>query len=785
MGLLLLVLVAVATGLILAEKHTRIYRERAAVHDLAAVNALEIPSVILDRNGKEIGRIFVQNRSVIPIDKVPERFIDTLITGEDSRFWKHKGVDPFGIVRAAFANLEDRRQGASTITQQLARNAYNLREQARQRGESEMDRKLEEIFLAMRIEKKYKKREILEFYLNRIYCGSGFYGIRSASLGYFGMEPMDLTTPECASLVTLIKNPTGRSPLNNPDANLAGRNYVLSRMVEEGRLSAADATRYQAEPLVLNPKPLRRGTSHLYERVADGVARILPEEELAEGGFKIHTTILKEAQDAAQEALESSLSRAEAVPGYAHPKRADFRRTSDASDKPPEYLQGAVLMIDHDTGEVLAHIGGRDYAQAPFDFVESGRRPLGTAFFPFLYAAGLAAGHSPAAVVADEAMDNRSVMVGGREGILGEWGMETASPTYDGQITVRRAFEQSKIAATVRFGTMVGLERIVQAASAFGLLTERVELLPRICVGWEGASMKQLVRAMSVFPRQGRSGVTALAYIDRIEDASGRYRYYRSRPAQPTTQVIDDATAWQVHSLMAGSLARGSSQGAVEALLERPFPGAGKGGSTHDFADAWFVGYNKRVTCGVWTGFLQPDRGAIYPGAFSRDLAMPVWQAAMNAIAPSFGGGNLEVPESVVELPVCAVSGQRSTRFCQEMRDDPATGKIRAISTAVNEFFRRGTEPMAFCSTHSGGAGEGLAMDVARFPALSEMPVIPVAPALIGDDPYHCESPSATAVSRQSRAIRHRTNVLDSLDVGDGDVRIELPRPPRAIIDDD
>ncbi|MCU0782359.1 MAG: transglycosylase domain-containing protein, partial [Akkermansiaceae bacterium] len=429
LGLLLLALVLVTVALVLVEKHTRIYRERAATHDLTKVNVVEIPSVILDRNGKEIGRIFVQNRSVIPLDKVPERFIDTLITGEDSRFWKHNGVDPVGMLRAAFANLEDRRQGASTITQQLARGAYNLQEQARQRGESDIDRKLEEIFLAMRLEKRYSKREILEYYLNRIYFGSGFYGIRSAALGYFGKEPVDLTIPECASLVTLIKNPTGRSPLNNPDANLAGRNYVLGRMVEEGRLKAADAARYQAQPLVLNPRPLRRGTSHLYERVADGVSRILQEGELAEGGFKIHTTILKEAQDAAQQALESALARAEAVPGYTHPKRADYRRTADASDKPPEFLQGAVLMIDHDSGEVLAHIGGRDYAQAPFDFVESGKRPLGTAFFPFLYAAGLAAGQSPAALVADEAMDNRSVMVGGREGILGEWGMEVDSPT--------------------------------------------------------------------------------------------------------------------------------------------------------------------------------------------------------------------------------------------------------------------------------------------------------------------------------------------------------------------
>ena len=787
LGGLILGAAAAGIGYVVAERYTREYRQRAATYDLERINELEVPSIILDRNDKEIGRIFVQNRSIIPLSEVPQILIDALCAGEDSRFFTHKGVDYIGIVRAAKLNLQGSKQGASTITQQLARNAYNLKAEAIQRSESTTQRKLVEAFLAMRIEHRYSKREILEFYLNRIYFGSGFHGIRSAALGYFGKEPKELTAAECASLVTLIKNPTGRSPINHPEVNREHRNYVLGRMVDEKSLSAKDAEHFKALPLTLNPQPLRRGTSHLYERIAEAVAQALKVDEaldedvLAAGGCKIHTTILKEAQEAAEQALSESLARAEAQPGYAHPKYADYRK---GASEAPEYLQGAVLMVDNDSGEVLAHVGGRDYAQAPYDFIESGKRPLGTAFFPFLYAAGLSGSQTPATLVEDEAMDNRTVMVGGREGILGEWGMEVAAPTYDGKITARRAFENSKIAATVRFGSLVGLQRIAQTGVAFGLPMERAELLQRLCVGWEEASMKQALRAIAAFGRGGNLGPAKLVYLDRVENAQGHVIYRRDYPPQVPRQAVDPATAWQIHSMMAGSCQRGSAAGAFDKLLEKPFAGAGKGGSTHDFSDAWFLGYNKRVACGVWTGFLQAGAGPIYPGAFSRDLALPVWQAAMNAAAPAFGGGEFEAPDNLVEVAVCSVSGQRATQFCQEMAEDKASGKLRSRSTAVTECFRSGTESPAYCSVHAGTSSDGLTT-LATLPALDVAPVVPKEPFVIGDDPYHAEVPSSAAVSRDAGLIRRRTNVLDSLDVGDGDEKISLPPPARLRIEED
>jgi membrane peptidoglycan carboxypeptidase len=785
LSFLLFIAAAAVFSYVFVEQYTRPYRERAETYDLSRINDLELPSIILDRNDEEIGRIFLENRSVIGMDKVPDVFVDALVAGEDSRFQKHNGIDYWGIIRAAYETWRGNSQGASTITQQLARNAYGLREEAIKRKESTIQRKLVEAFLARRIEKRYSKQEILGFYVNRIYLGSSYYGIRSAALGYYGKEPMDLEPQECASIVALIKSPNPLSPLRNPSGNKNWRNFVLGRMGKEGSLTKDEVKRLQALPLGLNPKPLLRGTTHLYERIFDGVKQALGEEALAKGGFKIHTTILKDAQEAAQKSLEESLVKAEQNPLYRRQKHSDYKRTSD---KPPEYVQGAVLMVDHTTGEVLAHVGGRDYAQSNYDFIELGKRPLGTAFFPFLNAAALASGQTPASMVLDDHMDNRTVMVGGQEGIVGEWGQEVRSPQIKRKnITLREAFESSKIAASLRLGQQVGLQKVVDAAVAFGFPMEKTELLPRLCVGWEQVSLKQAVRAIAAFGKDGRSGPSELVYIDRIEDSRTAIVYRRPRVTVTPPQIVDSATAYQVHSMMVGGMQKGAAAGAFEGLVEKPFPGAGKGGTTHDFSDNWFLGYNKRVSCGVWTGLLNGAGDPIYEGAFSRDLALPVWQAAMNAAAPSFGGGEFKAPSTVVEVPVCAESGQRATQFCQHAVENRETGTVRMETMMVAEYLRKGTENLPFCSVHSGMMADGLtpAGQLGALSAVDVSPIAPKEPVLLGDDPYHTETPSFAPSSGAPGLIRKRTNVLDSLDIGEGEERFQMKRPPRLVIEED
>jgi membrane peptidoglycan carboxypeptidase len=781
LSLVMLGLIAAGVGWVVAERYTRPYRERSYSYDLSRINEIEIPSLILDRGGNEIGRVFVQNRSVIPISEVPQIFIDALRAGEDQRFETHDGVDYIGVARAVWLNYRagETTQGASTITQQLARNAYDLEADRKKRGESGMERKMVEAFLAQRIEKRYEKSEILEFYLNRIYFGSGYYGIRSASLGYFGKEPKDLDALESAAIVGCIKNPTNLSPINNPNGNRNSRNLVLGRMVDLGALRSAEAVQLSNTTLKLNPKPLQRGTTHLYERVADEIRRVMGEDALAAGGFRIHTSIDGKVQQALETSLKASLERAEQHPGYANQKRSDYRKSSGVA---PEYLQGAGLMIDHANGEVIAHVGGRDYEDAPYDVIELGRRPLGTAFLPFLYAAGLEQGLTPATLLEDEPMDNRSVMIGGREGIVAEWGMEVPRPAHEGKITVRRALESSKIAASIRFAGMAGLDKVVKSAEGFGLSMKDAEMLPRLAVGWESASLKDAVRAYAAFARGGQTAPRLLTYVDRVEDAEGRTRYQREIRQPTRLQGTDEATAFMVHNMMRGGMDRGSAAGLADRLLEKPFTGAGKTGTTHDFSDNWFLGYNGRVSCGVWVGFLQPGK-SIYGGAFSRDLAMPVWEEAMNAAAPSFGGKGIPQPDSVVEGQVCRVTGQRATPYCYETVVDPSTGRPRTRPASQVEFFRKGTENLPFCPLHSGAAdvdAGSAAMGLSQLAVIDTTPVRPKAPVLLGEDPYFTEQ--VLMDGNQATPSRTRANVLDSFDLGDAEEPLKLPWPDRLEI---
>lgn len=782
-ALLLLFFIACGIAVKFADDYTREYRLRAETYDLERINDLEVPSIILGSDGEEIGRIFVQNRSIITIDEVPENFIDALRAGEDKRFWDHQGVDYVGIARAArdWYQSGEAVSGASTITQQLARGAFELEAERLRNKETGPERKMVEIFLAMRIEKRYTKKEILEFYLNRIYFGSGFYGLRSAALGYFGKEPKDLNDLECATIVGLIKNPTGLSPLNDIEACKGARNMVIERMKNLDLITAKEAANMSASPITLNPKPLRRGTSHVYERISDEVRGLLGEDAFSSGGYTIQTSIDSKIQEAAESQLEASLKKVEEHPGYSHPKHGEVDK---GDPRVKEYLQGAVFMVDHRSGAVIAHVGGRDYAEVPYDVIEFGRRPLGTAFHPILYSTAFEQGMTPATSVQDEALDNRTVMLGAREGIPGEWGMEVSNPRYEGAITLRRALEASKIAASIRVANEIGLDKVVDKTRDFGIeLPENVELLPRLAVGWESASLKEAVRAYSAFPRGGSLSPKNVYYVERILSPGGQTMYERNSSDSEPERAIQDATAFQIHSILQGGMERGSAAGLMGQMAEVPFNGAGKPGTTHDFSDNWFLGYNGRVTCGVWVGFLQSGK-TIYQGAFAKDHAMPVWLAAMNAASKDYGGRGIPQPSDVVRLDVCRISGERSTPYCYERIQDPGSGKILSRPTIIQEYFRKGTEKLPFCAVHSGSSPavpDKSTVDIRSLAVIDTSPVKPQKPTLLGDDPYHSVHIDKDNAPK-GRVRSGSTNVLDSFDLNDALEGLQLPEPDRLEI---
>lgn len=789
-GIFLLMLLAAVGGIIGWEmflQRSKPYRERAMSYDLERINDLEVPSIILDRNDQEIGRIFVENRSLIDHEDIPPSFIQALKAGEDSRFDSHRGIDYIGVIRAGLKMISKRgevTQGASTITQQLARDAYGLKAEARQRKESGFQRKFVEMFLAQRIEERYSKKEILGFFVNRSFLGSGYYGLRSAALGYFGKEPKDLTIPECASIVTILRNPLEISPLNNIEVNKRGRDHVLRRMHAEGMITQKELTTFLATPVQLNPKPLKRGTSHVYELIAAEARHLIGEDAFARGGLVIRTTLIKSVQDAAQAALEESLAKVEAQEGYTQPKKSDYKRGSGA----PKYVQGALLMVDHETGEVLAYLGGRDHAHSQYNFIEEGRKPMGTALFPFLVASGFEKGLTPATAVEDEPMDNRSIMVGGREGILGEWGAEIAQPRYQGMIPIRRALEQSKVAAMVRFGTKVGVDRIADGLRSFGFEVPESEVLPRLLVGWDAASLPQAVSAVATFARSGETGARQATYVTRIDDNQGKV--IMKRESSPSTRrvAVNPATAYQVHDMLRSTMKDGNLKGRVDDM-PTTFQGAVKTGSTFDFSGCWSLGYSSRVACGVWCGFLQGGAPAIYEGAFGKDIALPVWKAAMKALPQKYLQGEIRRPSNIEEVDVCRVSGMRATPHCYEsVTEQGQPAKLR--DARRKELFRAGTEFIPSCPLHTAAISGGNAPIMDRGADLTVVDARPVharEPLLLGSDPYQSEVPDkaidADDENNNGVFFRAMENVFDNLSLGDEQAQIPLVSPGKLEIE--
>ncbi len=782
------------------------YRDRAETYDLDLINDLEVPNMIYDREKNEVGRIFTENRDPIAVDDVPLLFIDALTAAEDARFFFHDGFDLKGIARVVLQEATGGSEsgGASTLTQQLARNAFYLNDESIRRKESTYERKIVEIFLAMRIEKRYTKQDILEFYLNRVNFGAGYYGIRSASLGFFGKEPKDLDVHECASLVGSIRNPAHFNPLSI-NTNAEGkreRGYenkkvverVLVRMAAEGLITEKERADYIKRPLVVNPNPIQRGTSHFYDRVADSFNKLLSENGIAEtekakGGYRIFTTIDRDVQEIMEKDIKKELSEAEKREGYAHPKHADYVKSKDSK---PKYLQGAGMMMNNETGEVIAYVGGRDFGHSQYDFIASGKKPLGTAFFPFIYTAALENGFHSSSQLIDEAMDNRQVMIDGVEGILGEWGAEVASPIYEGYITLRHALAYSKISATVSLGRLVGLDKVWQTSEKMGLTKPEGTLLNRTLLGSEDASITEVVKAYSAFPNGGEM-VENLVWISHIEDAEGKLIYEWDRGAKvEKTRVMRDSSAFLVNKMLEEGIRNGSGSDVFKVANMEGFAGGGKTGTTSDFSDHWFAGYNGNVTCVLWAGFYDGDRKEIYADAFSKETVMPVWLNVMRKAQQNMGSKEIKQPEDVVKLRICRQSGMLESKACEERVHDIVTNQTSYQSTGYEEYFHEDEYPRGVCPVHGANLGDfhsdftAEESQLSPIERLNMVPIKPVDPTLVGDDPYKSIIPVyETGNKGLYRAGRGLGSMdFDFLNDENNAVELEWIRPSRMEITD-
>ena len=397
--------------------------------DLNKLDQMESASVILDRNGKIFGQIYVENRETVPYEKLAPDLINAVIAVEDAKFYEHHGYDLMGIIRSALKNLTAGhvRQGGSTITQQLARNSFSLKERTYRR-------KLLEIFLAKRIEDNFSKQKILGAYLNRIYFGGGMYGAEAAARGYFGKSAREMTLAECATLAGLIKSPNRLSPWS--DRTIRAR-HATSRSIEcatSDSSPANNAPLRAREKIAVGSRQNAQGQTYAVDYIRQQVIAAVGWDRAINEGYRIHTTIDVDLQRVAEDSLKAHLEQVEHHPDYNHQTYADYAasfRKAKANGKmaeqpAPEYLQGAAIGLDNATGDILVLVGGRDFEHNQFNRALQARRPAGTAMLPFVYATAFERGMYPGSVVEDSPLDNRAVMIGGTTGILGEWGPEDA-----------------------------------------------------------------------------------------------------------------------------------------------------------------------------------------------------------------------------------------------------------------------------------------------------------------------------------------------------------------------
>ncbi len=452
------------------------FERRAAEFDLSQLSKMEAASILYDREGKEFGKLFIQNRHPVSLDNISPNMAKAVIAAEDNKFYTHGGVDYKGMMRAAIANYRHGRiaQGASTVTQQVARNSFDLRERT-------YERKFVEMFLAQRIEKNFSKKQIMEFYLNRVYFGSGFYGVEAAARGYFGRSAKELEVGQCAMLAGLLKSPQGLSPWNNKEGATQARDFVLRRMREQGFLTREQMEQEIALPLYVMKRTNPFKVSYAVDYIRQQAVAALGYERVMNGGFKIYTTLDMKMQKAAEASMRDTLGRVEARPGYDHVTFEAYRNLSrpiedqinngNMTIKMPEprYLQGAVMAVENSTGAVLTMVGGRDFKHSEYNRATMSKRPPGTAFVPFVFAAAYEKGIFPGTIVEDACIDNRLVMVGGDSGILGEWGVERADNEYEGPMTSREALSKGKNAAAVRLGMLAGLDQVKKVSSDAGI----------------------------------------------------------------------------------------------------------------------------------------------------------------------------------------------------------------------------------------------------------------------------------------------------------------------------
>jgi 1A family penicillin-binding protein len=591
-----------------------------------------------------------ENRRDVPLAEIPQHLRDAFIAVEDHRFYSHVGVDPIALGRAIIRNVSTgSAQGASTLTQQLARTLFLSNQKT-------YGRKLREAVLALNIDAQLTKDQILELYLNRIYLSAGVYGVETMARHLFGRPAKSLSLAESALIAGLARAPSTLSPWSNLEGATERSHVVLARMRQEGFITeqeeqAAKRVRIRVRPYPGATDP-RAGYAkeHLRQQFRDRFGGDHPPD------WDVHTTFVPDLQEAAERAVSDGL-----------------RRLGSPS------LQAALVAVDPATGDVLALVGGRDFRQSQFNRATRSRRQPGSAFKPFLFAAALDNGYSPVSVLSGL----RSIRPQGPD----EWAPRNASGETPDALTIREAVIESNNRAASLLQQQMGSRPVLRLAADVGM--RDLPDVPSLSLGSGVVSPLELTTAYSVFPNGGFA--VAPRSITHVVDADG---ITAMRNDVRRDRAISAESAFQMVSLLTDVLDRGTAASARSWGVR--FAAGGKTGTTNDFKDAWFVGFSSSVVVGVWVGFDQPK--TIAQNAYGSRYALPIWSDFMKRAARRRPPRAFVAPPGLHEMELCAVSYQRPVEQCPVYLEylkegDDAPGRLCTVHKgSIKQRVRRAVE---------------------------------------------------------------------------------------------
>ncbi len=592
-----------------------------------------------------------ERRRPVRLAELPAHVRQAVLAAEDVRFYDHYGLDLRGIARAVWVDIHAQRaaEGASTLTQQLARNFFLTPRRT-------LSRKVQEALIALVIERRLSKDAILELYLNEVYLGragaTNVVGIGEAARTFFDKRAADLTLGEAATIAGIIRAPNASSPLRSPDRARRRRNAVLHRMLRAGFLKPADEEAARRVLLQVRGKtaPPVEGLYFL-EQVRRDVEARLGEGALLRRRLDVYTTLDATMQHVAERGVADAIATLEAGHRWLRDRKTE--------------LEGAFVVVDADDGAVRALVGGRDFARSPFDRARTARRQAGSTFKPFVYLAAFQ--DAPEAVTPSTVLDDSPLVLQVGADV---WQPANYDERFRGPVTVRTAVEKSLNVPTVRLSQQVGIDAVARTAAACGW-HGGLPQVPALALGVAETSLLELAASYSVFPRGG--SIVAPTLVRGVRAADDAVLFHATVTETP---AADARATYLVHHLLEGVVDRGTAR----ALRDRGFHGplAGKTGTTSEYRDAWFVGYTPDLLGAAWVGF---DDGRPLRLS-SAATALEVWAAVMRPILRTQPAGAFTVPPGIVFRDV-----------------DPTSGLLPAAEcpSSIHEAFVAGSEPRVSC----------------------------------------------------------------------------------------